>query len=100
MTRRRLERLEDRAGLGRAAWAAEAAKGERLALEAVRARGGDARQVEAVRRAFAGFRAVWRPGASGEEKARAADVALDVLEEALDPAAFALALALLSAAAE
>lgn len=95
MTRRRVERLEDRAGTGRAAWAAEAATGERLALEAVR---GDARQAEAVRLAFAGFRAAYRPGAGGEEKDRAADAALDVLEEGLDPDAFALALALLSGA--
>lgn len=42
----------------------------------------------------------WRAGVGGEEKDRAADLALHMLEEGLDPDAFALALALLNGAAE
>lgn len=95
MTRRRVERLEDRAGVGRAAWAWEAATCEGAALEAVRLRGGDAGQGQAVRAAFLTFRGAYRPGAGLAGLERAADALFDELEAALDPDAFAWALALM-----
>lgn len=95
MTRRRVERLEDRAGVGRTAWAWEAATGERAALEAVRLMGGDTGQGQAVRAAFLAFRGAYRPGAGVAGLEEAADTLFDDLEAALDPDAFACALALI-----
>lgn len=93
--RRRVERLEDRAGVGRAAWAREAATGEGAALEAMRLTGGDTAQGQAVRAAFAAFRRAYEPGVGVAGLGEAADALFDELEIALDPDSFAYALALM-----
>ena len=95
MTRRRVERLEDRAGVGRAAWAWEVATCEGAALEAVRLRGGDTGQGQAVRAAFLAFRRAYRPGAGVAGLEAAGDILFNELEAGLDPDSFACALALM-----
>jgi hypothetical protein len=85
MTRRRVQRLEDQAGTGRAAWARWAAAGLGAALEAA----GPA-HAPTVRRVFASFRGEYAPGADPHE---GADRALDTLHEALPRDVYACCLA-------
>lgn len=91
MTRRRVEQLEDRAGVSRAAWHALAHTGERLALDGLSAAGASAHTPD-VRRVFLAFRAAWGPGADPD---RAADAALNSLHAALPAPAYGACLAAL-----
>lgn len=88
--RRRLSRLEAQHGIGQAEWYGLAADGQRAALEAVGAEGGNPADVVRV---FDTFRAAYVVGMSEAQRETAADQALGDLKACLPLDAFALTLA-------
>lgn len=89
--KRRLDRLEVGAGIGRAAWGLEAGRGCRYFGEAAKRK--DPQASPAVRRVFADLRASYTPGAGAADLEAALDRALDRLACVLSPEAFGVGLA-------
>lgn len=93
--KRRLDRLEVGAGVGRAVWAQEAGRGLRYFGEAAKRK--DPQALPEVGRVFSDLRASYSPGAGAADLEAALDRTLDRLAHVLSPEAFGVGLAFCAA---